>query len=164
MMPKRLPVPRSHLISDIDECNRLVNQAACHHGDDIKLLRVLNEQLRQLQVKAATEFGIMNGWRLADGGLYQCGSSTIFDHVLRFRKGHKFCASIAQPYSKDFTLICRAQRAAIANGKVCHVPPCPWSSFHFPRWTLFLVFTAIDHDEIQWLPEQVRGLAWSTAL
>jgi hypothetical protein len=149
-------------VIDIDEANRLVNRAACHNGDDRKLLRILGEQLRQLQVKAATEFGIINGWKLADGGFYACGSSEIYDHVLRFRKGHKFYATVAQPYAKDFTAICKAQRHAIARGKVCHVPPYPWSSFHFPRWTQFLVITPPEH-EIQWLPEQIKGLAWSTA-
>lgn len=162
MMPKPCPVPRTRLISDIHDANRLLGRVACHNGDDRKLLRILGEQLRQLQVKAAIEFATINGWKLANSGRYAAGSSTIFDHVIRFKRDRKFCAMAAQPYAKDFKSICKAQRHAVEIGKACHIPPCPWSSFHYPKWTQFMVFTSFDH-RIEWLPEQISGLAWSSA-
>ena len=104
---------------------------------------------------------VANFEKLANSGFYGDGSSDLFDHVLRFKKGHKVYAIVAQPYSKDFQIICKAQRRAIEIGKACHVPPHPWCSFHYPKWTQFLVFTTLDH-QIEWLPEQISGLAWSS--
>jgi hypothetical protein len=160
MMPRPIPTPRTTLIADIDTANRLLGRVACQTFDR-SLLRILAEQLRHLQHKAAVEFAILNGWKMARSDYYYDGG--IFDHALRFRADGKVCAIVGQPYAKDFQLICEAQRRAAQGGRACHVPPYPWASFHFPNWTQFILFCDRDHEP-QWLPEQVGGLAWSSAL
>lgn len=170
MMPKACPVPqRSTLVADIDAANRLLNRTACHHGDDRKLLRLLNEQLHDLQHKAAIAFAEDNGWKLAKSAFgvsklgsfgpdYGCyGSTEIFDHCLHFRSHGQNVAIVAQPYSKTLLSIFDAKQMAQSMGLACHVPPQPWCSFWFPRWTLFLVFTKPDQPVI-WLPEQTTGI------
>jgi hypothetical protein len=126
MMPKACPVPqRSTLVADIDAANRLLNRTACHHGDDRKLLRLLNEQLHDLQHKAAIAFAEDNGWKLAKSAFgvsklgsfgpdYGCyGSTEIFDHCLHFRSHGQNVAIVAQPYSKTLLSIFDFKNAVV---------------------------------------------------
>jgi hypothetical protein len=174
MMAKPCPTPRSHLISDINDANRLLCRVAFHSPDNRKLQRILYEQLMHLQERAAVAFASLNGWKVSTSPFrlsklgsvgpdyYWRGSTTIFDHCIFFRQHRRAAAVLAQPYAKNFKSICEAQRLADQLGIQCAVPPCPWSSFHFPQWTQTILFCHRDHGVV-WLPEHVNGIAWSSA-
>jgi hypothetical protein len=166
MMPQPCPTPRSHLIGDIDVANRMLNSAAFHSPDDRKLQGVLAAQLRDLQHKAAVAFAEYNGLKLSKSAFsisrmgnfgpdyrYDVSTPTL-DHCLYFRQHGRNAAIVAQPYAKTLEPIFDAKQLAQSLGLTCHVPPQPWCSFWFPRWTLFLVFTKPDHV-IRFFPEQV---------
>jgi hypothetical protein len=169
MMPQPCPTPRSHLISDIDTANRLLNRTAFHEPRNYKLHRILNEQLWSLQHKAAVAFAVDNEMKLSKSAFglsklgsfgpdYHCyGSTQIFDHCIHLRQHGQNAAIIAQPYSKTLEPIFDAKQLAQSMGLVCHVPAQPWCSFWFPRWTLFLVFTK-PNCTIRFLPEQTGGI------
>jgi hypothetical protein len=166
MMPQPCPTPRSHLIADIDAANRMLNSAAFHEPDNYKLHRLLNEQLRNLQHKAVVAFAVDNDMKLSKTAFgisklgsfgpdyHSRGSTKIFDHCIHLRQYGQNAAIICQPYSKTLETIFDAKRLAQSMGLVCWVPPQPWCSFHFPRWTLFFVFTK-PNCSIRFLPEQI---------
>jgi hypothetical protein len=108
------------------------------------------DQLFKLHQKAAQHFAALNGWRLSRKSFQY--TTQLFDHPIFLNE-----ATIGQPYPQQYRQEVGEAHAA-EHGLVLHIPPHPKASIHYPDGTLFLVFTKPKHV-MQWLPEQVNGIA-----
>jgi hypothetical protein len=108
--------------------------------------------LAELRTEAAALFGRLNGWTLTDRDVGQ--DSTLTAPTLWYEQSGECSAIVRQPLRNASDAA--ARELAEANGLVCHIPPRPCASFHFPRVTKFFVFTRPGH-RIAWLPEQNGG-------
>jgi hypothetical protein len=132
---------------------------------DLQRLRSLWRARLNLQEFAALKFAKLNGWKISkdfspeDIGKVsrrpcRCLGVDVPDHPLFFLDREKRCAAIVgQPYTDYYY-----ETFALRYDLALHVPNYPKASIHYPDGCFFVVFTAPGRS-IQWLPEQVAGLA-----
>ena len=112
------------------------------------------------------EFAKLNGWkagysfspekigkRSREVNFYR---DNVFDHCLYFRDGTKAAAIAAQPYNHVSEN--EARSVGASYNLETHIPPYPLASIYYPNECIFIVFTTLGAT-VNWLPEQVSGLA-----
>ena len=136
--------------------------------------RILHQQMRELQERAAREFAALNGWRhservfsiktLARGGAravpgedpYLLDPHDLLDHGVYFREipqPYRPIAIVGQPYDTAIS-VDKATELAHSRGLDLHAPPNPTASWWYPGWTQFFCLTRLG-VVVRFLPDQL---------